>query len=463
MRLSNSLNQNQHNTQRIDPRQILSSEIMSWSNSELESAIDKELAQNPALETRDDNGLYGRYGSEVGGIGVLSSLSETGPRSMQLSLAHTEDGLADPFDRVARTETLTDYLRSQVSDTKSMYPCINVRVLYFVIDSVNDKGYLDVSVEDIVTECGCTFPDANEAIEALQSMNPPGVGARDLRECMTLQLKHLANDGQGSRLVLKIITEHWDDFTANRERQLCAKLSLTPTRYEQCVNYIRTSLCPYPSSGFRSSHNRTEVTHVVRPEIVFTRTEAGIQVQLARDFSKDIIVNADWAEINNSKSVHKDDSSQRYVKEHVDRATSFVSGVARRGKTLQAIARIIAEEQLGFIETQNRTFLRPFTRQYLSERLQLDESVISRAVADKWAMLPSGDLMPLEGFFGNSDAVREALLDLLTREDKNDPYSDEDIAALLTERGFPVARRTVAKYRSLERLLPARLRKGKAA
>lgn len=436
---------------------------MSWSNAELESAIDKELAQNPALETRDDNGLYGKYGSEVGGVGVLSSLNETGPRSLQLSSSNADDSLTDPFDRVARTETLTDYLRSQVSDTKTMYPSINVPVLLFVIDSVNDKGYLDISVEDIVSECWCNFLDANEAIEALQSMNPPGVGARDLRQCMTLQLKHLADDGQGSRLALKLITEHWDDFTANRERQLCNKLSITPSRYELIRQYIRRSLCPYPSSGFRSSHNRTEATHVVRPEIVFTRTEAGIQVQLARDFSKDINVNADWTELNNAKPLRKDDSSQRYVKEHVERATAFITGVAKRGKTLQAIAQIIAEEQLGFIETQNRTFLRPFTRQHLSERLQLDESVISRAVADKWAMLPSGDLMPLDGFFGNSDAVREALLTLIGNEDKSKPHSDEDIAALLTEQGFPVARRTVAKYRSLERLLPARFRKGKAA
>jgi RNA polymerase sigma-54 factor len=159
----------------------------------------------------------------------------------------------------------------------------------------------------------------------------------------------------------------------------------------------------------------------------------------------------------------KDEASKRYVRDHVERAKAFMTGVARRGKTLKAIAILLAEEQQGFLETQNRTFLRPLTRQSLSEALELDESVISRAVADKWAMLPSGDLMPMEAFFGNSEAVREALLKLLASEDSNAPYSDEDIAALLTEQGFPLARRTVAKYRSIERILPARLRKRKSA
>ena len=168
-----------------------------------------------------------------------------------------------------------------------------------------------------------------------------------------------------------------------------------------------------------------------------------------------------WVRLAEGES--RDEAMRRYIKEHVERAQAFLTGVERRGKTLRAIARELVRCQSGFLETRNRAFLRPLTRQSLAEKLNLDESVISRAVADKWVMLPGGEVLPLDAFFGNSQAVREALVGLVNQENPQKPYSDDEIADLLTARGFPLARRTVAKYRGIERILPARLRKRKAA
>ncbi|MFM7186263.1 MAG: RNA polymerase sigma-54 factor [Armatimonadota bacterium] len=462
MRLSSSIYQSQQQSQRIDPRQILASEIMSWSDRELEGAIERELAENPALEARDHNGLFGTYGSTVGGTGQTSSLKESGPRTLQLSALQDADGIDDPFDRVAGQVSLSEHLRSQLPDIKAMYPDINLHALLYLIDNIDDRGYLDTDIADVVMSTKCDYEDANEALEALQQMDPPGIGARDLQESLILQTKHLIADGQGSQLALKILQDHWLDFTSNREQRICTRMRISPQLYAKGVEFIRKALVPYPASGFRPDHGRAESAPAVKPDIVFIRTEAGIQVELARDFEKDIQVSGEWVSMHQSNEL-KDDASKRYVRDHVERAKAFMTGVARRGKTLKAIAILLAEEQHGFLETQNRTFLRPLTRQSLSQALELDESVISRAVADKWAQLPSGDLMPMESFFGNSEAVREALLNLLASEDPNAPYSDEDIAAILTEQGFPLARRTVAKYRSIERILPARLRKRKSA
>ena len=150
---------------------------------------------------------------------------------------------------------------------------------------------------------------------------------------------------------------------------------------------------------------------------------------------------------------------RRYIRDHVERAQRFLNGVSRRGQTLRRIAAALPELQPGYLETGNRAFLRPLTRQTLAENLSLDESVVSRAVADKWVQLPTGDVIALDAFFGNSHAIRDALAALVAAENPRNPYSDDEIADILSAQGFPLARRTVAKYRSLEKILPARLRR----
>jgi RNA polymerase sigma-54 factor len=197
----------------------------------------------------------------------------------------------------------------------------------------------------------------------------------------------------------------------------------------------------------------------VRPDLIFHRSEMGFTVELTRDYEASLSVAPLWQRLAEKPDTGADEAMRRYIRDHVERAQRFLSGVSRRGQTLRRIATLLTELQPGFLETGNRAFLRPLTRQTLAESLDLDESVVSRAVSDKWVQLPGGEVVALDAFFGNSHAIRDALAALIASENPGSPYSDDEIADLLSAQGFPLARRTVAKYRSLEKILPARLRR----
>jgi RNA polymerase sigma-54 factor len=471
MRQTQILEARQQQTQRIDPRQILASEILAWTTQELEAAIESELAENPALEVRDGEALNVPAVSASSDVTPLTLVTTNAVETNQTASGATEsrmlstsplNGLEDedPFDRVASSTTLQEHLRRQVGQVDQSVP---MDLLRYLIETVDERGYLTADLDEASDRFRATRAEAELAVRAIQTMDPAGVGARDLRECLLLQAEYLELTEEGNPLARRILLRCWEELVARREDRIAAKLKVSVGDVKSALNFLQRSLSPYPGALFRPSDGRGHAsTAPVRPDIIFIRTEAGYTVELARDFESALLIAPLWKRLADSQDA-ADESMRRYIRDHVDRASTFLAGISRRGRTLRAISREIARVQIGYLETRNRAFLKPLTRQQLAEKLHLDESVISRAVADKWAQLPSGEVLPLDAFFGNSQAVREALLNLIATESASDPYSDDELAAIMTDQGFPLARRTVAKYRGIERILPARLRKRKAA
>lgn len=469
MRLAQTLEARQQQTQRIDPRQILASEILAWNTQELEAAIERELAENPALEIKEGESLQRdgeAYVRESPAPAPTLPLTGERPQRDDLPVAAVAAPAGeeiDPFDRVAHSLSLRDHLRQQVGQVSAADNAVREDILRYLIENVDERGYLIADLAETAERFRTVRARVEAAVEALQSMDPPGIGARDLRECLRLQAEYLELNGEGNALATRIIHHCWDELVAHRQERIVSRLKASPDAVDTALNFLRRALTPYPGANFRPAGNReASAAPPVRPDIVFHRTEAGYVVELARDFEQALLVAPLWKRLADTDGT-RDEAMRRYVRDHVDRAQSFLTGVSRRGRTLRAIARELARHQVGFLETRNRAFLKPLTRQTIAEKLKLDESVISRAVADKWAQLPTGEIIPLDAFFGNSQAVREALLHLIANEDPGNPYSDDEIAELLTDQGFPLARRTVAKYRGLERILPARLRRRRAA
>lgn len=475
MRLSQTIEARQQQTQRIDPRQILASEILSWNTQELEAAIERELAENPALEVRegesvrrDDDPVVAPTSAPDPAPLRLDADRSTEPRERlpdppTLTLIGPGDEI-DPFDRVAQSLSLREHLRQQVGQVLALHPDAHEDLLRYLIECVDDRGYLVTDIDEATEGFRVSRTQVEASVTALQAMDPPGIGARGLRESLRLQAEYLDSTGEGHPLAARIVNLCWDDLTANREERIAARLKAPRETVQEALAFLRRALTPYPGSSFRpeGAHGTGGGAPPVRPDVIFHRTEAGFLVELARDFEQVLAIAEMWRDLSGGDAP-ADESMRRYVRDHVDRAQSFLNGVSRRGRTLRAIARELAREQIGFLETRNRAFLRPLTRQTLAERLKLDESVISRAVADKWAQLPSGEIVALDDFFGNSQAVREALLQIIQEEDPSHPLSDDELAERLTAQGHPLARRTVAKYRGIERILPARLRKRRVA
>jgi RNA polymerase sigma-54 factor len=481
MRLAHTVEARQQQTQRIDPRQILASEILAWTTSELEAAVERELAENPALEARDGAAVWNRgdslpvtEASPVTGTSALSSQSYNSLRNdndngsergvASLSAMGGEGWEDDPLERVAFSRSLRDYLRDQVGQVSDDE---TVDIVRYLIEWVDERGYLTADSAEVAERFRVTPSCVDRSIRALQSMDPSGVGSRDLRECLKIQVDYLEQTGEAHPLAKRVLHSCWDDLVAHREERIASRLRTTLTEVRNALKFLRHALTPYPGAAFRASWTgksgtpagNADAMAAVRPDIVFHRTEAGFAVEITRDFEDAITIAPLWKKLVERGDAGSDESMRRYIKEHVERAQTFLNGVSRRGRTLRLIAHTLAHVQQGFLETGNRAFLRPLTRQTLAEELELDESVVSRAVAEKWAQLPGGELVPLDAFFGNAHAVREALVTLIAGEDPNNPYSDDEIADALTAQGFPLARRTVAKYRGLEKILPARLRR----
>lgn len=457
---AHALETRQQQTQRADPRQILASEILTWTTPELEAAVERELSENPALELRE---------SASSGEPLAVSSAPPPLRLTREEEYHSSSGgraagdtaeHESVMERLPSLLSLRDHLRGQVGRTGDR----ETALIRYLIEWVDDRGYLIADLEEAAERFAVTRRDVEATVRAaLQAMDPPGVGARSLRECLSLQAEYLEQSGEGNPLARAILSRCWDDLTARRADRIAARLRAPLTEVETALSFIRSALTPYPAFAFRPhGHGGSPAgLAAVRPDLVFRRTEAGLlDVEITRDYGDSLMLAPLWQRLAEGRAAAaEEDGMRRYVREHVDRAQSFLHGLSRRGRTLRAIGAALTDLQAGYLETGSRAFLRPLTRQMLSEQLGLDESVISRAVADKWAQLPGGDLVPLDAFFGCAQAAREALAALIAEEDPGDPYSDERIAALLTEKGFPLARRTVVKYRSLEKILPARLRK----
>ncbi len=499
MRLTQTIEARQQQTQRIDPRQILASEILAWTTPELEAAVEREMAENPALETRDGEPLAGlmppsydgyaaasmlnanfRTASALGpmfdggannGAAVSSSgatLPASAPNGLTLSNFTMSSGGVDddnPLDRVAGRRSLRDHLRDQVGQVcgNGVNGLVRPDLVRYLIECVDDRGYLCADLLEVAETFRAAPAEVENAVHALQAMEPAGVGARDLRECLLLQAEYLEQTGEAHPFALRILTQCWDDLAARREERIAVRLRINLPEARVALAFLQTALTPYPGSAFRPSgsgkNNGQNGAPAIRPDLVFHRVEAGFMIEMPRDFEEVLAVAPLWKKLSDKPDAGADEAMRRYIRDHVDRAQAFLTGVSRRGRTLRAIAQALVRYQQGFLETGNRAFLHPLTRQSLAEELSLDESVISRAVADKWVQLPSGEVVPLDAFFGNAHAVREALANLIASENPSCPYSDDEIADELTAQGFPLARRTVAKYRSLEKILPARLRK----
>ncbi|MGB9588972.1 MAG: RNA polymerase sigma-54 factor, partial [Armatimonadota bacterium] len=166
-----------------------------------------------------------------------------------------------------------------------------------------------------------------------------------------------------------------------------------------------------------------------------------------------------YNELKNGCSKKYTDQEKKHIVEYVERADLFIRNINQRRKTLRRIARCITDLQHGFLDTGSKLYLRPLTRATIAEILNLHESTVSRAIANKYVQLPNEEVVPFDFFFQSSPSISDMIAQLIASEDKSHPLSDQEIANILTERGYPIARRTVVKYREAQKILSSRQRR----
>ncbi|HEY4388923.1 MAG TPA: hypothetical protein VGN34_31120, partial [Ktedonobacteraceae bacterium] len=213
--------------------------------------------------------------------------------------------------------------------------------------------------------------------------------------------------------------------------------------------YIRTKLHPYPALIYRDTmHNPrfSTTTSYIRPDVIIRKSSAGLEIELMEEKRYTFQVNRQPHFLTPGRDAKQDAPEvQRYFHHQSERARFFVDCIQRRWQTLRRVAELVVDYQREFLDTGR--YLRPLTRAEVASRLELDEGTVSRATANKYALLPSGRLIPFSDFFDGSLGIKDILRELIQSEESSHRFSDEELARLLSARGLPLARRTITKYR----------------
>ncbi|HEY3779499.1 MAG TPA: RNA polymerase factor sigma-54 [Fimbriimonadaceae bacterium] len=443
---------------RVDPRLVLSSQILQLTQMELDQAIETELSDNPALERLQD---------DVDPIHEETILKSVAPHELKpgsedfefyRSLPNDESDKPDWTDLTASHTSLWDSLKAQL--LPSLEP--HLRDLGdYVVDCINDRGYLQTPVEEIALNTGCSMDDVETVVRALRNCEPAGVGATTVEECLLLQLRE--QDTVETKLARAILKNHLDDFLSRRSDRIMRRYRVLPEVVEKAFAEI-LGLSPYPGEAFSvGSHSRNSSAKSVGiiPDLVLMLTESGWTVEPKGadpgSLGIDRTYRKRFQELNQSDRAPKDE--KRHVSEYVQRASDFIQSIHQRRRTIKEIGNYLVQNQSGFVSTGRYQFLKPLTRTQMAKDLGMHESTVSRATMGKFVQIANGETVSFEVFFKPALRIQKMIQEILETENPKTPLSDEQIAELLKERGVYVARRTVNKYRDKNKLLSSRKRR----
>lgn len=465
-----SQNQKQILAQRIDPKLIMANTILQLSQMELQQVIEQELSENPAIELPEDDPCQGCDLPKSLCIDCTFHKNAVSADDIDLSIYEIEqpfDFVGEEFegDYVSNLEcevTLHDHLRAQLGAV-ALDNCIKVGE--YLIANVQENGYFVGSLDDAAKEFGITREEAESVLAVIQKFDPAGVGARNLQECLRIQLEYLEEQGQGNSVALAIVRKYWTDMVAGKEGRIARRLRVPVREVSKAIGFIKKRLNPYPGNAFRLpwDSKRGSESNTVRPDVIVRRTPAGYEIEIVATDQYYLGINTHYSqsytEIKNGGGKKLSGDERKHIVEFVERADLFIRNINQRRRTLRLITKAVVEYQQGYLETGSRAFLRPLTRTRLARALEMHESTVSRATANKYIQLPSEEVVGFDFFFDNSVSTKDLIEEMIAAEDKSNPLSDQEIARLLKERGLNVARRTVVKYRESLKILSSRQRR----
>jgi len=369
--------------------------------------------------------------------------------------AEAQDRRQHFFDSQTRAPTLQQHLLEQLEGSE--FDEETRETARIVIGNIDDQGYLRATAEDISVQANCSSDVAAKAIEAVQGFEPAGVAARDLAECLLLQLRR-----QGRQYSLESrIAQHYLDELGRRKLPEIAKRLRVPLDDVQEAAEAISRLEPRPGRPFSSEEEQTII-----PDVVVERDGDSYTVALNDDEVPRLRIGDNYKDMLSQSSGSRE--VRDYLRDKIRGGRFFIKCIQQRQHTLLHIAREIVERQREFFD-QGPSYLRPMTMSQVAQTVGVHETTVSRAVSGKYMATPRG-LFEMKYFFtsgyktaeGDSvsnESVRQAITEIVKGEDPRKPLSDQDIVKTLAERGLPIARRTVAKYREQLNILPSHLRK----
>ena len=479
--------QAQQLTQMLSPQQILVVKLLELPTMELEERVRAEILDNPALEEGKD--ISEQDHSEEFDNDFNDDESYTN-EDISLGDYRTEDDIPDyklqehnrskgevaeeiPFsDSVSFYEMLLEQLQMQhlTEEDKNMAE--------YLIGSLDDDGLLRKGVQTLIDELAIyrsiyTNEDKiNKVLSIIQDFDPAGIGARSLQECLLLQLKRKPESAI-KKTAVEIIEKYCDDFTRKNKEKIMLRMNLTEDAYDEAINEL-AKLNPRPGSSLGDIVGKN--FQQIIPDFLIDSSEDGNitltlnngnvpELHLSREF-KELLEEHTTNEGNQSKD-SKD--AFLFLKQKVDAAQGFINAIKQRHQTLLTTMQVIIDLQRPFFLEGDETLLRPMILKDVAEKAKLDVSTVSRVSNSKYVQTNFG-IFPLRYFFSNDYTteegeelsvreIKQLLKECTEHENKENPYNDDELADILREKGYPIARRTVAKYRQQLNIPTARLRR----
>jgi RNA polymerase sigma-54 factor len=439
--------------------------LLVLSNVELRDRVISELSTNPALELLEDRvcptcqrplrssaicpACSRQQQNEGDPIVFLSPRDSIRPsRKRQL-----ED---QPLDREpAAPEDLTIYVIRQLAAELQED---DRRLALYILASLDEDGFLNDPPALIAQATRCSLPQVQRVITAINGADPIGLATEGPKQALLVQLDQISEDNPICELARRILNETFSELGRREFDKIAHELEVRPAQVREAATFIQDNLNPYPArsywgSGRQPSSGDPTVYHT--PDIMVTHNPNGDEepliVEIFSPLSGWLRVNPLFKQAMSSASADQADDWS----EQLEKANLFVKCIQQRNNTMRRLMQLLVSQQEQFILNGPR-FLKPMTRAEIADQIGVHESTISRAVANKSVALPDGRIIPLAKFFDRSLSVRDRIKEIIRNE--SDPLTDDQIVAILKKDGVKIARRTVAKYRSIEGILPARLR-----
>lgn len=439
--------------------------LLQLSTADLQQTIEETLESNALLEREND--LADQDGidfsetaadeDEGEGLSVDTVWEDVLPSSAPPTPGPAPDNEFSEQD--SEEESLQQHLLWQLNLTR--FSDTDRFMALALIDAIDEDGRLAQSPEDIYADLDLEeveFDELMAVLHRLQHFEPPGVFARDLRECLLIQLRQLPPETPYREIAGALVSRHLAQLPTAPPRQLARKLRVSETDLESAVELIR-SLDPTPGASIGSGQ-----TEYVTPDVFVRQIDGRWQVELNPDISPKLRVNDQYVAMLNAGSA----SDRGYVKEHLQEARWFMKSLQSRNETLLKVSSKIVEHQLSFLEL-GEIGMKPLILADIASEVELHESTVSRATTRKYMHTPRGTF-ELKYFFSSrvsgdtgdavaSTAIKAAIRKLVSEENVRKPLSDAKLCALLKESGISVARRTIAKYREQLAIPPSNERK----
>lgn len=421
--------------------------LLQMSSYELLQHIDKELQENVVLEI--DNNVENLKednfkNNELAEYRDLVKYLEFDSYSSRTYSQDEEKEQLSPLNFISNKPTLKDYLKDQV-----MYSGVSKAIQYisdYIIDNIDGRGYLDEEIIEAVSkELNVSLELVEKSLKLIHSLEPAGIGARNLGECLKIQLER---KGIHDEILNRIIDEYLFEISKGKYQQLSKVLNILPKEVQEYEDIIK-KLEPKPSRGFFTGE---EIGYVV-PDVYVRKMNDEYIVLMNEGVLPKLMINNTY---KNVLEFSEDRNTIEYVKEKINSAMFLIKSIESRKNTLCRVMEEVVKSQREYFD-KGENYLKPMTIKYIARKLDMHESTVSRAIRDKYVALNNGEIKRIKGLFtsyvnvSNEEIsvgnVKKDIERIIEGENKSKPFSDSVICEQLNKQGIDISRRTVAKYR----------------